>query len=87
MNLNGHKYDSAGLVASWSAIYLIAERRGGKSKPSATFHPLKWEYWTRKGLRPLCWMNILGGSLVVVMDKRTAEESKLDILWERLGIK
>jgi len=69
VNVSGYKKDAAAMSASWSALYMILAMRrkqGVKDKLSA-------RGIIRGGALGLCAMNIIGGSLAYVMNKRERE--------------
>lgn len=84
MNLSGFKRESAGTMAAGSAIYLHAQRKGSRHKLHSTLSESKWRFFIRGGLRPICYMNVLGGGLVFVMDKTIQEGNEVERSWEWL---
>lgn len=81
MNLTGYKHDCAGITAAWSGLYLVLAAR--RKKHSAWEIP-KGRVWSRRALVPICLMNMVGGGLVYLTEKRTVEKNEVKEMWENL---
>ncbi|OXV10684.1 hypothetical protein Egran_01552 [Elaphomyces granulatus] len=71
-NLQGFQVDSAGISATWSALYLLL---AGRRK-----HPFM-KRWGARGIvrgatMGLCLANLVGGGLAYTLGKREKEESE-----------